>query len=229
MLVRVAARVVPVGSPFEKGKTMWTKTALRFLAVTALLAGGWSANSARAAKPSSTPAQVVFANASGDRITSSGDPSYRNGEQGVSCILNDNGNLVLHASSSHPINVQFGTPYNTGCQLSPGGWIPPSLNAPTLTVLRLLEMQVGSTTATLAVFHLSDGQGRVMYGWPGYCSTSIQATRLDASTWIVAATPTPTAAGAGHIAVLEQFVSRRTNVPTSYWEMPFTITVTTLQ
>jgi hypothetical protein len=210
-------------------KAMRTNTSLGLLASAALLISGLSGSAAHAAKPFSLPAQVTFANAPGDRIVSSGDPIYRDGEQGVSCTVRDSGQLVLHASSSHPINFLYETPYNTGCPLSPGGWMPPSPNAPTLTVTKLLDMSVGSTAATLAVFHLSNGQGRLMYGWPGYCSTSVQVTRTDANTWIVTATPAPVASGAGHIAVLEQPVGRKNNAPTSAWEMPFTITVTLIQ
>jgi hypothetical protein len=90
-------------------------------------------------------------------------------------------------------------------------------------------MPVGSSTAPLAIFTLGNGDGRLMYGWPGYCSTRIQVTRSGQQSWIITATPTPVASGAGNVAVLEQLVGKRDNVPTSYWEMPFTLTVTTLQ
>jgi hypothetical protein len=185
---------------------------------------------AHGAKPSSSiPAQMTFANAPGDQIL--GDAygqTYKDGELGVFCQLLENGNLVFHAGS-RSVNFLFGTLYNTGCPVDPRGWIPAAPHPASLTVTGLLQMPVGSTAAPLAIFELDDGNGRLMYGWPGYCSTRIQVTRSDQQTWIIAATSTPVASGAGNVAVLEQEVSRRNKVPTSYWEMPFTLTVTVLQ
>jgi hypothetical protein len=184
---------------------------------------GFSGSAASAAKkPSPIPAQMTF-NESGYMIL--GDslgPTYIHDEQGVSCVLHPNGNLIFHPGN-RSVTFLFDAFADTGCPLSPGGWVPAASQSASLTVTGLLQMPVGSTATAMAIFTLGNGQGQLKYGWPGYCSNSVQVMRLNQTTWTI------TAPGGSDIAVLEQPISRHERVPMSDWNMPFNLTVTTIQ
>lgn len=217
---------------------LW-KDLLSSLAVTVLLAPGFFGSAARAAQTSGlVPAQVTFADAPGDRVLSdSYGPTYQDGQLGVSCDFHDpalggSGDLTFHTISNSPpvqlrwLNFLFGTPL-APCVIDPGGTVPASSQQASLTVRQIYQLPVSSTpVTTAALFFLAEGQ--LQYGWPGYCSTSVQVIHPDQKTWIISANPAPAASGAGDLAVFVQPV-RHQGVPTNYWDLPFTITATPLQ
>src|SRR5262249_3546708 len=105
------------------------------------------------------PAQVTFANLPGDRVLGdSYGSTYQDGQLGVSCDFHDpslgyTGDLTFHTTSNGPpvrpprtMTFLFGSPFATGCIVSPGGSVPAASQTASLTVHAIYNLiPIGGT------------------------------------------------------------------------------------
>jgi hypothetical protein len=242
-----------IRSRIGKEKTMQKKASLLSLAALAVPAFGLFVGTVPA--QADVPAVASFDYSLS--IASDGMGPYVNGQQGVVChffdassggtgdfVLLTNGNGPSGGSKQTPrmLNYQFTSPASVACTPAAGGTLPFSgLQIGDLSIHGLIgpiyNMPAGQTQPAVAQSALSGGEnGRLRFGDlnPGAnpCGTPVSVTlSADGSTWTIATTPPAATAGPstnGEIASLFQSVKGH-NVATSFWNMPFQVTVRRLQ
>jgi hypothetical protein len=206
------------------------------------LKGNATSSASKPKPPLKVPAITTFDNGPGLSIQSYNLGSYSDGVGGVQCVFFDpaaggSGDLLFDTDyNSAPdtppsrwLDFQFASPATVTCVPSSGGSVPASGLHPAHMVVGggywdpgVYDMPIHPTERRpfAAWFWVSGSTLRFSYpsGPSDDCSTPVWVTHPDADTWIIEAT-------AAEVAPLYETVNRKT-VPTSYWHMPFRITVT---